>query len=323
MKKVHIQEVLKIAREVILLESKTLEGLSFSLDESFVDAVDAIRTCKGRIIVTGIGKSAAIGRKIVATFNSINIPAIFLHAADALHGDVGSLQSEDIVICLSKSGNTSEIKALVPLIKAKAKALIAVVAHDGSFLAQEADICIITPIEKEADPNNLAPTTSTIAQLAIGDALAVCLMHLRNFKPDDFAELHPGGMLGKQLNMLVRDLIQIHERPQVKRSASIEDVIVEISSKRVGATAVLDDQSKICGIITDGDLRRMLQRPGDYRGNKAEDVMSRAPKLISSHAKAIDALEMMRSFNITQLLATDDGKYVGVIHIHALLKEGF
>jgi arabinose-5-phosphate isomerase len=273
--------------------------------------------------VTGVGKSATIGRKIVATFNSINIPASFLHAADALHGDLGSLQSEDVVICLSKSGNTTEIRALVPLIKAKAKVLIAVVSLHDSCLAQEADICLFTPFGKEADPHDLAPTTSTIAQLAMGDALAVCLIHLRNFKPDEFAQLHPGGMLGKQLNLLVRDLILLHEIPQVHRSASIEDVIVEISSKRLGATAVLDDQSNICGIITDGDLRRMLEHPGDYRGNRAEDVMSRSPKSIASEAKAIDALKMMRAYNITQLLAIDRGQYVGVIHIHDLLREGF
>lgn len=313
-----------MAQEAIGHEVKALSNLQVSIDLPFAAAVDLIANCSGRLLVTGVGKSAIIGRKIVATFNSINIPAAFLHAADALHGDLGALREKDVVICLSKSGNTPEIKSLIPLIKAKGNSIIAIVSKTDSFLANEANIIIETPVEKEADPLNLTPTVSTILQLAVGDALAICLMNLNEFKPDEFAELHPGGMLGKRLNLAVGDIGHLNEIPAVFFSDPIEKVIVEISSKRLGATAVLDNDQKILGIITDGDLRRMLQREGDYRSYTAGQVMSTSPKIIPISAKAIEAFDIMRRYNITQLLVTgDEGKYQGVIHIHDLLKEGF
>jgi arabinose-5-phosphate isomerase len=323
LKKVHSPSMLQLARETILMEAETLVNLASSLDDAFLDAIKMIDHCKGKIVVTGVGKSALIGRKIVSTFNSIDVASLFLHSADALHGDLGSIQPGDVVICLSKSGETPELKALIPLIKDKGNALIAVTAHPTGFLARQVEVAIITPVEKEADPNNLAPTTSTIAQMAVGDAIAVCLMHLRGFQAADFALLHPGGMLGKQLNMLVRDLIIHHERPEVLLDAPVDEVIVEISSKRLGATAVLDHDHNICGIITDGDLRRMLERKTDYHKLSARDIMSHQPKVIALGEKAIKALDQIRQNNITQLLVVDQNRYVGVIHIHDLLKEGF
>lgn len=324
MKKVRSQEIIQLAQDTINQEVKALLQLHDVLDISFVQAVQSIRDCHGRLLVTGVGKSAIIGKKMVATFNSINVPALFLHAADALHGDLGSLQKEDLVFCISKSGNTAEIKALIPLIKAKGNPIIAIVSGAGSFLAKKADIVIHTPVEKEADPLDLAPTVSTILQLAVGDALAVCLMSLKEFRSDEFAELHPGGMLGKKLTMTVGDLAHLIDIPMVNLRDPIEKVIVEISSKRLGATAVLDEKQHIKGIITDGDLRRMLQREGDFRLNTAEDVMTVSPKLIPVTSKATEALERMREFNITQLLVIDtENRYLGVIHVHDLLKEGF
>lgn len=324
MKKVHNPDIIRLAQETIDQEVKALLLLSKVIGESFVEAVLLATRCKGRILVTGVGKSAIIGRKMVATFNSINVPAVFLHAADALHGDLGSLQKEDIVFCLSKSGDTQEIKALIPLIKAKENPLIAIVSKEESYLAKMADVVILTPVEKEADPLDLAPTVSTIVQLAIGDALAVCLMSLKDFRSDEFAELHPGGMLGKKLHMRVRDLAHLGDIPVVHLTDPIEKVIVEISSKRLGATAVLDEAQRLQGIITDGDLRRMLQREGDFRKNTARDVMSQSPRMIHVDAKATEALDRMKQNNITQLLVVGDGqKYLGVIHIHDLLREGF
>jgi arabinose-5-phosphate isomerase len=323
LKKVQSQVILKLAKEVILLEAETLSKLASSLNDSFIDAITTICTSKGRIIVTGVGKSALIGKKMVATFNSINMPSIFLHASDALHGDLGSIQPQDTVICLSKSGETSELKALLPVIMKKGNPVIAIVAQIGSYLARHADVTIITPIEREADSNNLTPTNSTIAQMAVGDALAVSIMHVKGFKSDDFALLHPGGMLGKQLNMLVKDLIDQHECPAVSLASSIDEVIMEISSKRLGATAVLGEGLNICGVITDGDLRRMLQRKVDYRHLTARDIMTVDPKVIGAEEKATQALDQIRKYNITQLLVVSDTRYIGVIHIHDLLREGF
>ena len=324
MKKVHNPDIIRIAKKTINLEVNALCKLHSTIDDAFVEAVRLIANCSGRILITGVGKSAIVGRKIVATFNSINVPSIFLHAADALHGDLGSLQSQDVVICLSKSGNTSEIQTLINQIKTRQNSIIAIVANPDSVLAHLADVVIITPVEQEADPFDLAPTVSTMVQMAVGDALAVCLMEIKSFQPNDFAQLHPGGMLGKRLNLLVKDLIHQHEVPSIFEEDPIEKVIVEISSKRLGATAVLGQDGSIKGIITDGDLRRMLQRDGDYRQNLAKDVMTHAPKLIRAELKAIEALDNMRRFNITQLLVTNDlGHYIGVVHIHDLLREGF
>jgi len=305
-----------------MVESTTLADLSRSIGESFVKSLALIASCKGRIIFTGMGKSSLIAQKIVATFNSTGTPAIFMHASEAFHGDLGILQRDDIVVCLSKSGETDELKRLIPIIKNMGNPLIAVVAQPQSYLAQMSDIVISTPIVREADPNDLAPTASTMAQLAIGDSLAVCLISLKSFEAQDFAHLHPGGSLGKRLHLRVADLLQPANPPVVNIHASIKDVIFEISSKRLGATAVLDNSDQLQGVITDGDLRRMLERNSDLTHLQAEQIMSSNPKTISPEIMAVDAIKMMHEYNITQLLILKDGKYVGIIHIHDLLREG-
>ena len=310
------------AKETILLESNAIANLANLINDDFEASVKYILNSKGRVVVTGIGKSANIATKIVATFNSTGTPAIFMHAADAIHGDLGTIQKDDVVICISKSGNTPEIKVLVPLIQNYGNKMIAITGNKDSFLGTNADFTLNTYVEKEACPNNLAPTTSTTAQLVMGDALAVCLLKLKGFSSKDFAKYHPGGALGKRLYLRVSDLITGNESPKVNEQSSIPEVIVEISEKRLGVTAVINEL-KIVGIITDGDIRRMLSKSTDITTFTAKDIMSANPKTISLDAMAIDALETMENNDITQILVTNDQQeYLGVVHLHDLIKEG-
>jgi arabinose-5-phosphate isomerase len=310
------------AKETILLESSAIANLANLINDDFEASVKYILNSKGRVVVTGIGKSANIATKIVATFNSTGTPAIFMHAADAIHGDLGTIQKDDVVICISKSGNTPEIKVLVPLIQNYGNKMIAITGNKDSFLGTNADFTLNTYVEKEACPNNLAPTTSTTAQLVMGDALAVCLLKLKGFSSKDFAKYHPGGALGKRLYLRVSDLITGNESPKVNEQSSIPEVIVEISEKRLGVTAVINEL-KIVGIITDGDIRRMLSKSTDITTFTAKDIMSANPKTISLDAMAIDALETMENNDITQILVTNDQQeYLGVVHLHDLIKEG-
>ncbi len=315
------ERIISVAKNTIETESKAIANLAHLVDEEFAGAVEYIYHSKGRGIVTGIGKSANIATKIVATLNSTGTPAIFMHAADAIHGDLGTIQENDTVICISKSGNTPEIKVLVPLIKAIDNKLIAITGNRESFLGQQADFVMNAYVEKEACPNNLAPTTSTTAQLVIGDALAMCLLDLRGFSSKDFAKFHPGGSLGKKLYLRVSNLTSLNEKPQVSPDTDVKKVIVEISEKMLGVTAVVEND-KIVGIITDGDLRRMLTRTDSFAGLTAKDIMSHNPKKIANNAMAVEAMEMMDKFGITQILAEDKGKYSGVVHIHNLTTEG-
>ena len=315
------QEILETAKQVFAEESAAIAELSNLLSVDFAAGVEEILNSQGRVIVTGIGKSANIATKIVATFNSTGTPAIFMHAADAIHGDLGIVQSDDIVLCISKSGNTPEIKVLIPFIKSVGNKLIAIVGNKESFLAKQSDFVLDTYVEKEACPNNLAPTTSTTAQLAMGDALAVALLKSRGFTNQDFAKYHPGGALGKKLYLKVEDLCISNEKPSVNASDGIRKIILEISSKRLGATAVIENEELI-GVITDGDLRRMMQNYEDVSHLKAVDIMSKNPKTIEKDQLAASALRLMKEKNITQLLVTHQNKYFGVIHLHDILKEG-
>jgi arabinose-5-phosphate isomerase len=318
-----LQNIVAIAKETILAESNAIANLTNLIDSNFEKAVQFILNSKGRVVVTGIGKSANIATKIVATFNSTGTPAIFMHAADAIHGDLGIIQQDDVVICISKSGNTPEIKVLVPLIKNSGNKIIAITGNTESFLGTHADFTLNTYVEKEACPNNLAPTTSTTAQLVMGDALAVCLLKMKGFTDRDFAKYHPGGALGKHLYLRVSDLIQNNEIPKVLTSASVANVIVEISEKRLGVTAVVNDNGDLVGIITDGDIRRMLSKTLEIGSLTANDIMGKHPKTISEDAMAVEALDTLESNNISQILVTDtQNKYLGVVHLHDLIKEG-
>jgi arabinose-5-phosphate isomerase len=310
-----------IAKQTILEESKAIANLINFLDTDFENAVKFIFQSKGRVIVTGIGKSANIATKIVATFNSTGTPAIFMHAADAIHGDLGNIQIDDTVICISKSGNTPEIKVLVPLIKNNNNKIIAITGNKSSFLGEHADYVLNTYVEKEACPNNLAPTSSTTAQLVMGDALAVALLNLKDFTSTDFAKYHPGGALGKKLYLRVQNLVENNTQPMVTSQTSVMDVIIEISEKRLGATAVLENDI-IIGIVTDGDIRRMIKNKTNFMDLYAKDIMSESPKTIDINAMAVDALELMETNNISQLLVVKDNQYEGMIHLHDLLKEG-
>ncbi|WP_108866978.1 KpsF/GutQ family sugar-phosphate isomerase [Aquimarina aquimarini] len=313
--------IISYARKTIAEEARAIAYLEELIDTEFSNAVETIHNSKGRVIITGIGKSAIIATKIVATMNSTGTPAVFMHAADAIHGDLGNILEDDVVICISKSGNTPEIKVLVPFIKNFKNPLIGITANKESFLGKEADYVLHAYVEKEACPNNLAPTTSTTAQLVIGDALAVCLLHLQGFSSRDFAKYHPGGALGKKLYLRVSDITSQNEKPEVSPDSDINSVIVEITEKRLGATAVTKDGS-ILGIITDGDLRRMLTTNTSFAGLTAKDIMSSNPKRIDNDAMAVDALDRLEENSITQLLAEKDGKYTGLIHIHDLMREG-
>ena len=314
-------KIQNLAKDVIKQEAAAITHLAELLNDDFPGAVNLIFQSEGRVIVTGIGKSANIAQKMVSTFNSTGTPAIFMHAADAIHGDLGIILKDDVVLTISKSGDTPEIKVLLPLIKYRGNKIVAITGNMSSFLAKQADYALDVSIEKEACPNNLAPTTSTTAQLVMGDALAVCLLELSGFGIADFAKVHPGGALGKKLYLRAEDIFVNNEKPQVAPDTSISDVIVEISSKRLGTTAVLEN-GEIIGLITDGDLRRMLQNTQNYSHLCAKDIMSKKPKTIAKDTLLVDALNMMRNNNITQLLVEDNGEYLGVIHLHDILKEG-
>jgi arabinose-5-phosphate isomerase len=314
-------QILEIAKEVFEIEAQAIQQLAHLLSGDFSMAVETIYHSKGRVIVTGIGKSANIAQKIVSTLNSTGTPAIFMHAADAIHGDLGIILQDDIVLAISKSGNTPEIKVLLPLIKFRGNKIVAITGNMESYLAVQSDFVLNVSVEKEACPNNLAPTTSTTAQLAMGDALAVCLLEMRGFSTEDFAKVHPGGALGKMLYLTADDIFSQNETPIVSPDTPISEVIVEITSKRLGATAVME-KGKIRGMITDGDLRRMLQKQQDFSKLKAADIMNPSPKIIQHDTLLVDALNLMRNNNITQVLVTKNGEYVGVIHLHDILKEG-
>jgi len=307
---------------VLINESRAIHDLSNFIDDNFEACVQEIYSSKGRVVITGVGKSAIIANKIVATLNSTGTPALFMHAADAIHGDLGMIQQDDIVICISKSGNTPEIKVLVPLLKRRGSKLVALVSNTNSYLSQQADFVLNATIAEEACPHNLAPTTSTTAHMALGDALAVCLLELRDFTSRDFAEYHPGGALGKQLYLKVSDIYVHNLLPVVAPQASLKDVILEISSKRLGCTAVVESDKKLLGIITDGDLRRMLQKEANLTSVKASDIMTHNPKKIEKDEYAVKALHQMQEANITQLVVMDGEKVAGFIHLHDLLKEG-
>ena len=315
-------DINKLAKETILQEAESIKNLASYIDEDFDKAVKVIYQSKGRVIITGIGKSANIAQKIVATLNSTGTPAIFMHAADAIHGDLGIIQRDDVIICISKSGNTPEVKVLVPLIKNMGNTLIGMVSTIDSFLGNQADLVLKSTVDKEACPNNLAPTNSTTAQLVMGDALAVCLLEYRGFSSEDFAKYHPGGALGKKLYMRVSDLYKNNAKPKVVLNDNVKDVIIEISSKRLGATAVVDESDQLLGIITDGDIRRMLQNHDSFEKLIATDIMSANPKTISKDELAINAFQLMEKNNITQLIVTNDNKYLGLVHLHDILKEG-
>ncbi|MCK5782059.1 MAG: KpsF/GutQ family sugar-phosphate isomerase [Flavobacteriales bacterium] len=311
-----------IIKDVIIAESEAIKKLADYVTEEFVDVVDLIFESKGRLIVTGIGKSANIGSKIVATLNSTGTPSVFMHAADAIHGDLGNIQDEDVVICISKSGNTPEIKVLIPLVHNMGNKIVAITGNIDSYLGKKSDFVLNATVEKEADPNNLAPTSSTTAQLVVGDALAVALIEKRGFGSEDFAKYHPGGALGKKLYLRVSDLINNNTKPVVKLDTDVKEVIIEISKSRLGVTAVLDDNAKIVGIITDGDLRRMLQNNNDFSTLNASDIMSKYPKTIDENTLAAGALHVMENNDITQLLVVNGDEFKGVVHLHDIIKEG-
>ncbi|SFU62257.1 arabinose-5-phosphate isomerase [Pustulibacterium marinum] len=313
--------IIDTAQKTIENEYQAIKNLTQLIDNEFAEAIDFIYNSKGRVIVTGVGKSALIANKIVATLNSTGTPAIFMHAADAIHGDLGIIQKDDVVICISKSGNTPEIKVLIPLLKNGCNKLIAMTSDKDSFLGKQADYVLHAHVEKEACPHNLAPTTSTTAQLVMGDALAICLLELRNFSSDDFAKYHPGGALGKKLYLRVKDIAAGNLKPTVNPDTSVKKVIVEISEKLLGVTAVVLDE-KIVGIVTDGDIRRMLNKHDNIGNLTAKDIMTENPKSVIGDTLAVDALEIMENNGISQLLVEDEGVYTGVIHLHDLIKEG-
>jgi arabinose-5-phosphate isomerase len=311
----------KLALLTLDIEAKAISELKKFIGEDFIKSIEFISKIRGRVIVTGIGKSAIIGQKIVATFNSTGTPSSFMHASDAIHGDLGTIQKDDVVIIISKSGDTPEIKVLIPLLKNFGNKLIAIVGNEESFLATHSDFVLNTKVEKEACPNNLAPTSSTTAQLAMGDALAVCLLDIRGFSSKDFAKYHPGGALGKKLYLKVRDIYPNNASPKVKPGEDIKKVIVEISSNRLGAAAVVE-KDKIVGVITDGDIRRMLLNKKSIEGIIAKDIMTKNPKSVDHDMMAVDALDLMKRNNISQLLITNKDRYVGIVHLHDLVKEG-
>jgi arabinose-5-phosphate isomerase len=317
-----VKNIKNVAERALINEADAVRNLANLIDDDFENCVKEILTLSGRVVVTGIGKSAIIANKIVATLNSTGTPSLFMHAADAIHGDLGMIQKGDMVICISKSGNTPEIKVLVPLLKRSGAKLVGLVSNIDSYLATQADFVLNATIGEEACPNNLAPTTSTTAHLALGDALAVCLLELRDFGSKDFAKYHPGGSLGKQLYLKVDDIYINHEVPTVSSSTKLKDVILEMSSKRLGAVAVVDDNTCLLGIITDGDLRRMLENNMDLNTSTAKDIMSINPKVLEKGDYATKALNTMQQNNIAQLVVLDDGKVVGFVHLHDLLKEG-
>lgn len=315
------ETILATAKKTLLSESKSIENLINYLDEDFAKSVTEIINTKGRLVVTGIGKSALIAQKIVATLNSTGTPSMFLHAAEAVHGDLGMVQPEDIIICISKSGNSPEIKVLAPLLKRFGNTLIGMTADKNSYLGRESHYILHAFVESEACPNNLAPTNSTTAQLVLGDALAVCLMEMRNFKSEDFAVYHPGGALGKKLLLRVKDMLDTSRKPMVTPDASIKKVIMEISEKRLGVTAVLENNI-VVGIVTDGDIRRMLNNRDTFADLTAQDIMTKNPKNINSSILVSEALYILENNSITQLVVIDENEYKGILHLHDILKEG-
>ena len=316
------KQILDSAKRTIALEHEAVANLNSLIDQDFAKAVLCIYNAKGRVIISGVGKSAIIAQKMVATLNSTGTPSVFMHAADAIHGDLGTIQKDDVVVCLSNSGNTAEIKVLIPLIKNQENTVIAMTSNKDSFLAKNADALILAYAEKEACPHNLAPTTSTTVQLVMGDALALALLDLRGFSKEDFAKYHPGGALGKKMYLRVNELIALHEKPEVSPETPIKQVIVEISQKRLGVTAVTE-QGKIVGIITDGDIRRMLETHDTLTNLTAASIMSKNPKTIDTNAMATAALDVLEKNSITQVLAVDStNNYAGVVHLHDLIKEG-
>lgn len=316
------QKIIKTALKTLKIEAETIKSLKQGINDDFANAVEFIYKSEGRLIITGIGKSALVAQKIVATLNSTGTPSIFMHAADAIHGDLGMMLPNDVVICISKSGSTPEIQVLLPFLKKLGNTTIAMVSNIKSYLALQSDFVIHTPISKEADPNNLAPTASTTAQMAMGDAIAMSLLALRGFTPNDFAQFHPGGSLGKQLYLRVDDIFTKNEKPAVAPDATIREVILEITSKRLGATAVVDKKGNLLGMITDGDLRRMLEQETDLTKVNAKDIMTAAPRSIESDELAVTALTLMRKYSISQLIVTEEKKYLGMIHLHDLIREG-
>ena len=314
--------IITSALKTLQLEADSILELIPYAGDSLVTAVEMLAACKGRVVISGIGKSAIVAQKIVATMNSTGTPALFMHAADAIHGDLGMIQQDDIVIVISKSGDSPEIKVLAPLVKNFGNKLIGMVGNMQSYLAAHADVVINTTVTQEACPNNLAPTTSTTAQMVMGDVLAICLIEVKDFKTIDFARFHPGGTLGKRMYLKCGDLIKLHEKPFVSEDESIKNVIVEISKKRLGAAVILNKDEKPIGIVTDGDVRRMFEKYDNFINLKAKDIMSINPKMIQKNLLAVEALEIMKVFNITQMVVMNDKEYVGILHLHDLIKEG-
>ena len=315
------EEIIQFATQIIENEASAINGLKAKLDDDFAEVVELILENKGNLVFSGIGKSAIIAQKIVATMNSTGTTSVFMHAADAIHGDLGIVREGDIVVILSKSGETPEIKVLVPLIKLRGNKIVAMVGNRHSYLASQADFILDVAVDEEAIPGSLAPTSSTTAQLVMGDALALILMRCRGFSTEDFAKFHPGGALGKQLYLRVKDLYIRNERPEVGPDDSLTRVIIEMTHKRLGATVVMQD-GQLLGIITDGDLRRMLMKYPNTEQVKASQIMTSHPKTIEEEALVVDALHKMRENSITQLPVIHDGKYLGIIHLHDILKEG-
>ena len=314
--------IITSALKTLQLEADSILELIPYAGESLVTAVEMLAACKGRVVISGIGKSAIVAQKIVATMNSTGTPALFMHAADAIHGDLGMIQQDDVVIVISKSGDSPEIKVLAPLVKNFGNKLIGMVGNMQSYLAAHADVVINTTVSQEACPNNLAPTTSTTAQMVMGDVLAICLIEVKNFKTVDFAKFHPGGALGKRMYLKCGDLIKLHEKPFVSEDESIKNVIVEISKKRLGATVILNKDEKPIGIVTDGDVRRMFEKYDDFINLKAKDIMSINPKMIQENFLAVEALQIMKAFNINQIVVMNNKEYAGILHLHDLIKEG-
>ncbi len=314
--------ILATALRTIQLESASITALQDQLNEDFVKAVNVIFQSPGRLVVSGIGKSAIIAQKMVATFNSTGTPSLYMHAADAIHGDLGMIQKEDVVMVISKSGNSPEIKVLTPLVKNFGNTLIGMIGNRESYLALQSDLVLDSTVSEEACPNNLAPTSSTTAQLVMGDALAVCLMELRGFTGEDFAKFHPGGLLGKKLYLRVKDLYIQNQQPSVQINTTLKDLIISISGSRLGMTAVVDKKNELLGVITDGDLRRMLEKNMSLEGVKAADIMTTHPKSIHPEALAVEALDVLRKFDITQLVVSDKMQYLGILHLHDLIREG-
>lgn len=310
------------ALETIQTEAAAIARLAQQLGDGFDAAIDSLASCRGRIVISGIGKSAIIAQKIVATLNSTGSPAIFLHAADAIHGDLGMVQADDVVVVISKSGESPEIKVLVPLIKNFGNKLVSICGNAASYLAKKSDHFFDTTVEQEACPNNLAPTTSTTAQMVMGDVIAVCLMEKKGFNAQDFAKVHPGGALGKKLYLRVKDLYADHEKPEVSSEAPVKEVIMEMTRKRLGVTGVTGGDGKLVGIITDGDLRRMLEKSDNIQHVTARDIMTQNPKSIGPNEMAVNALELLRNHSISQLVVEEDGRYLGIVHLHDLVKEG-